>query len=189
MQAPVVTRVASDGPLPPRRTITDQLTVRFPRMARMMLAIGIRFNGPRSPVRRDGLRRVLRSGWAAAPRKDWELMFVRYSPEVVWEIPEEFQTLGFAESYHGHQGLVEGLERFSEAFESWELRPDRALDFGDRVLALGSFRGKARASGVEWQQKFSQLVTLERGLVVRDRFFYSWEQGLRAAGLEPEDWT
>jgi hypothetical protein len=25
--------------------------------------------------------------------------------------------------------------------------------------------------------------------VVRDRFFYSWEQGLRAAGLEPEDWT
>jgi hypothetical protein len=25
--------------------------------------------------------------------------------------------------------------------------------------------------------------------VVRDRFFYSWEQGLRAAGLEPKDWT
>jgi ketosteroid isomerase-like protein len=188
MEPPVVTRVGSDEPLPTRRTITDQLTVRFPRTARMMLAIGIRFNGPRSPMRRDGLRRVLRSGWAAAPRKDWELMFVRYSPEVVWEIPEEFQTLGFAESYHGHQGLVEGLERFSEAFESWELRPARALDFGDRVLALGSFRGKARASGVEWQQKFSQLVTLESGLVVRDRFFYSWEQGLRAAGLEPADW-
>ena len=61
--------------------------------------------------------------------------------------------------------------------------------FGDQVLALGSFRGKARASGVEWEQEFSQLVTLERGLVVRDRFFYSWDQGLRAAGLEPEDWT
>ena len=128
----------------------------------MLLAIGIRLSGPRSPVRRDGLRRVLRSGWAAAPRKDWELMFVRYSPEVVWEIPEEFQTLGFAESYHGHEGLVEGLELFSEVFESWEIRPARALDFGDRVLALGGFRGKARASGVEWQQKFSQLVTLER---------------------------
>jgi len=116
-------------------------------------------------------------------------MFVRYSPEVVWEIPEEFQTLGFAESYHGHDGLIEGLERFSEAFESWEIRPARALDLGDRVLALGHFKGKARASGVEWEQKFSQLVTLEDGLVARDRFFYSWEQGLRAAGLEPDDWT
>ena len=132
---------------------------------------------------------MLRSGWAAAPRKDWELMFARYSPEVLWEIPEEFQTLGFAESYRGHEGLVRGLEQFSDVFESWEIRPARALDFGDRVLALGSFRGEARASGVEWEQEFSQLVTLGRGLVVRDRFFYSWDQGLRAAGLEPEDWT
>jgi ketosteroid isomerase-like protein len=189
MEPPVVTRVVFDGPVPTRRTVTDRLTVRFPRMARMLLATGIRLSGPRSAVRRDGLRRVLRSGWAAARRKDWELMCVRYSPEVVWEIPEEFQTLGFDESYHGHEGLVQGLEKFSEVFESWEILPARALDFGDRVLALGSFRGKARASGVEWQQKFSQLVTLEKGLVVRDRFFYSWDQGLRAAGLEPEDWT
>jgi ketosteroid isomerase-like protein len=189
VEPPVVTRVAVDGPMPGRRGVIDRLTVRFPRLAQLFLALGIRLCGPRSGMRRDGLRRVLRSGWAAAPRKDWELMFVRYSPEVVWEIPEEFQTLGFAESYHGHAGLVEGLERFAEAFESWEIRPVRALDFGDRVLALGDFRGKARASGVEWQQKFSQLVTLDKGLVVRDRFFYSWEQGLRAAGLEPQDWT
>jgi ketosteroid isomerase-like protein len=188
METPVVTRVAFQGPVPTRRTFTDRLTVRFPRMAQLFLALGIRLFGPRSAVRRDGVRRVLRSGWAAAPRKDWELMFTRYSAEVVWEIPEEFQTLGFAPSYRGHEGLVEGLEQFSEAFSSWEIRPDRALDFGDRVLALGSFRGKARASGVEWQQPFSQLVTLKSGLVVRDRFFYSWEQGLRAAGLEPEAW-
>jgi ketosteroid isomerase-like protein len=189
MENPVVTRVEFDGPVPTRRTFADRLTVRFPRTARMFLALGIRLSSPRSGVRRDGLRRVLRSGWAAAPRKDWELMFARYSPEVVWEIPEEFQTLGFAPSYRGHGGLVEGLEQFSEVFDSWEIRPARALDFGDRVLALGSFRGKARASGVEWEQPFSQLVTLKSGLVTGDRFFYSWEQGLRAAGLEPEDWT
>jgi len=172
METPVVTSVEFDGPVPTRRTLADRLTVRFPRMARTLLALGIR----------------LRSAWAPAPRKDWALMFVRYSPEVLWEIPEEFQTLGFAPSYHGHEGLVEGLEQFAEAFDSWEIRPARALDFGDRVLALGSFRGKARASGVEWHQPFSQLVTLEGGLVVRDRFFYSWEQGLQAAGLGP-DWA
>jgi ketosteroid isomerase-like protein len=189
METPVVTRVVFDGPAPAERSLTDRLTVRFPRLARRLLSVGIRFTTPRSRVRRDGLRRVLRSGWAAAPRKDWELMFVRYSRDVVWEIPEEFRPLGFAESYHGHDGLVEGLERFSEAFESWEIRPDRALDLGDRVLALGSFRGKARASGVEWEQEFSQLVTLAGGLVVRDRFFYSWEQGLRAAGLDPGRWA
>jgi ketosteroid isomerase-like protein len=189
MELPVVTRVVFDGPVPSGRNLTDRLTVRFPRTARLVFGLGVKFCGPASGVRRDGLRRVLRSGWAAAPRKDWELMFVRYSPDVIWEIPEEFQTIGFADSYRGHDGLVEGLEQFSEAFESWEIRPERALDFGDRVLALGSFRGRARASGVEWEQEFSQLVTLEKGRVVRDRFFYTWRQGLAAAGLEPDDWT
>jgi ketosteroid isomerase-like protein len=186
MEKPVVTRVEFKGPVPTERGLTDRLVARFPRHARRALALGMRILGPQHPVRRDGLRRVLRSGWAAAPRKDWALMFARYSPDVVWEIPEEFQTLGFAPSYHGHEGLVEGLEQFSEAFESWEIRPERAMDFGDRVLTLGSFRGRARVSGVEWQQPFSQLVTLRNGLVVRDRFFYSWEQGLRAAGLSAE---
>jgi hypothetical protein len=71
IEPPVVTRVVFDGPVPAGRTVTDRLTVRFPRLARTMLAIGIRLSSPRSAVRRDGLRRVLRSGWAAAPRKDW----------------------------------------------------------------------------------------------------------------------
>jgi uncharacterized protein len=185
MQDPVVTRVEFRGPVPTERTRTDRVTVRFPRIARWALAVGMRLSSPRSPVRRDGLKRVLRSGWAAAPRKDWDLMRARYDPNVVWEIPEEFQTLGFAPSYHGHDGMVEGLEQFAEAFESWEIRPERALDLGDRVLALGRFRGKARASGVEWEQEFSQLVTVKRGLVTRDRFFYSWQQGFEAAGLDP----
>ena len=100
----------------------------------------MRFTTPRSWIRRDGLKRVLLSGWAAAPRKDWELMLTRYSPDVVWGIPEEFHALGFAESYHGHQGLREGFEQFAETFESWEIRPERAMDFGDRVLALGEFQ-------------------------------------------------
>ena len=188
MEIPVVTRVELGGQVQTGRTFADQITARFPRTARLLLALGIRLSSPRSRVRRDGVRRVLRSAWAAAPRKDWELVFARYSPEVVWEMPEEFQTLGFPETYRGRAGLVRGLEQFSEAFESWEIRPARALDFGDRVLALGAFRGRARASGVEWQQPFSQLVTIKGGLVIRDRFFYSWEQGLRAAGLKPEEW-
>lgn len=173
------------GQIPAGRTLADRLTVRFPGLARWGLAVGMRLLAPSSRIRRDGLKRVLSSGWAAAPRKDWELMLARYSPDVVWDLPEEFQTLGFAASYRGHAGLKEGIEQFSEAFEAWALIPDQALDMGDRVLALGSFRGKARASGVVWEQPFSQLVTVERGLVTRDRFFYSWEQGFEAAGLDP----
>jgi hypothetical protein len=70
MGKPVVTHVT--GPVPTGRTFADRLVVRFPRFARIGLALGMRFTTPRSWIRRDGLKRVLRSGWAAAPRKDWE---------------------------------------------------------------------------------------------------------------------
>ena len=109
------------------------------------------------------------------------------APEVIYEDHAMPDHVG--ETYRGHEGIVEGLEQFSEVFESWEIRPQRALDMGDQVLTLGTFKGRARTSGVEWEQEFSQLVTLQRGQVVRDRFFYSWQQGFRAAGLEPKDWT
>ena len=158
--------------------------LRFLPVARLTLRAGTRL-APRSPIRRDGIRRSIRTGWAAAARGDWELLLARYAPDVIWEIPEEFQTIGFAPSYRGHDGIREGLGQFTEAFGRWEILPECALDMGERVLTLGQFHGEARASGIEWRQRFSQVVTHRRGLVVRDRFFYSWEQGFEAADLDP----
>jgi hypothetical protein len=47
-------------------------------------------------------------------------------------------------------------------------------------------RTHARASGVPLEQEYAQLVTPRDGLVTRDQNFRSWEEGLRAAGLEPD---
>jgi hypothetical protein len=33
----------------------------------------------------------------------------------------------------------------------------------------------------------AQLTTFRDGLVTRDQSWYSWEEGLRAAGLDPSD--
>ena len=46
MGDPVVTKVT--GHLPTERTFTDRLVVRFPRIARIGLALGMRFTTPRS---------------------------------------------------------------------------------------------------------------------------------------------
>jgi ketosteroid isomerase-like protein len=184
MPEPVVTRVAFKGRVPQERSLDERLVLKFPRLTRLTLRMGTRLP-PRSRTRRDGVRRSIRTGWAAAARGDWELLLARYAPDVVWEIPEEFQALGFAPSYHGHDGVREGLEQFTEAFGRWELLPACALDLGERVLTLGRFHGTARASGIELRQEFSQLITHSHGLVVRDRFFYSWDQGFEAAELDP----
>ena len=40
-------------------------------------------------------------------------------------------------------------------------------------------------SGIELENEFAQLLTIERGLVVREREFFRWDDALRAAGLDP----
>ena len=133
------------------------------------------------------MRRAVRSGWATAGRGDWDVMLARYAPDVVWEVPREFRALGFAELYRGHNGMREALAQFGEAFEWWEIRPACMLDLGDRLLTLGTFRGLARTSGVEWKQQFAQLLTLVNGAVASEQGFYAWEEGLREAGLDPRE--
>lgn len=45
---------------------------------------------------------------------------------------------------------------------------------------------RARTSGVLLDQEYAQLVTAPEGLVTRDQGWFQWEEGLRAAGLDPD---
>jgi hypothetical protein len=67
--------------------------------------------------------------------------------------------------------------------------PAYVVDLGDRALALGFFHARAPASGVRLEGEIAQLTTLREGLVVHDQSWYAWEEGLRAAGLDPDALT
>ncbi len=67
-----------------------------------------------------------------------------------------------------------------------EVVPAYVIDFGDRLPLLGFFRARGQASGVELEREYAQLVTLRDGLVTRDQGWFQWEEGLRAAGLDPD---
>jgi hypothetical protein len=81
--------------------------------------------------------------------------------------------------------MLEAFGKIAEAWESWELEPVYALDLGDRVLLLGFNRSRARGSGVTLEEEFAELNTARGGLVTRHQAFFSWDEGLRAAGLDP----
>jgi ketosteroid isomerase-like protein len=112
-------------------------------------------------------------------------MLVRYAPDVEFETDPGEQTLGLGGTFRGHEGMIDW---FSELAEVWgmELEPAYVLDLWDRVLCLGFFRPHALASGVELEQELAQLVTVREGLIARDQHFFAWEEGLRAAGLDPD---
>jgi hypothetical protein len=127
------------------------------------------------------------SGWASIDRRDFELNVVFFAPDVEFEFPSGMQMLGLGGPFSGHAGRIEALREWLEAWGATELEPMYVLDLGDRLLCLGWWHNRARSSGVPVEQEHAQLVTVRRGLVVRDQNFLSWDEGLRAGGLEPDE--
>jgi ketosteroid isomerase-like protein len=159
--------------------------VSFPCLYRRLSALVFGLS-PRSPLRRAFLRRAVVSGWAAFARRDFEPMLVRFAPDVEVEFQPGLHTLDLGGTYHGHAGLVEGLSKLFDVLDTLKAEPAYILDLGNRFLNLVVIRTRARASGVLLDQKVAQLLTAREGLVAREQSFFSWDEGMRAAGLDPD---
>jgi uncharacterized protein len=180
----VTTRVQYTGPSRRWRSFEGRLIVRFPslyrRVARLVFGLD-----PSSRLRQVFLRRNVVSAYAAFSRQDFEPILVGVAPDVVYEFNLGLQTLGLGGTFLGHEGMLEAFGKLAEAWESWELEPAYILDLGDRVLSLGFWRSQARTSGVPLEVDYAELATLRDGLITHHQDFFSWEEGLRAAGLDP----
>lgn len=159
--------------------------VRFPTLYQRLSALLLRLLSPGSRLRRAILRRTFISGWAAFNRRDFKLMLVRYAPDVEFEFDPGQQELDLGGIFRGHEGILDGLGQLAEGLDM-RFEPAYILDLGDRMLGLGFYRAHARASGVQLGGEVAQLVTPRNGLVARDQSWYGWEEGLRAAGLDPD---
>ena len=159
--------------------------VRFPGAFRWEAALSQRFLRPRSRLRRTLLRRALVSGWNAANRGDFELMLVRYAPDVEITWDPAFAALGVSGPFHGHDGVVRMVHGIAEAWEQYELKPVAVVDLGERGVALGTFRMPGNVSGLEFESEMAQVAVPRDGLIAHQQDFLSWDDGLRAAGLDP----
>jgi hypothetical protein len=112
MQNVVVTRVPCSGPPSRSRNLVERLMVRFPYLYRRLTAFAQRrLPNPRSRLRRAILRRESISAYAAFNRRDFELMLVRYAPDVEFEFDPGLQTLDLSGTFRGHQEILDGLDQ------------------------------------------------------------------------------
>jgi ketosteroid isomerase-like protein len=89
--------------------------------------------------------------------------------------------------YRGHEGVRAYM---SEARELWDvLQPigEVFTDVGDHVLVTGRCRVRGRASGAESNPACAWVVGVRDGVIVSHRTCDSYEEALRAAGLEPAE--
>ena len=84
--------------------------------------------------------------------------------------------------YRGHEGVRRWLEDLARDWEYFEPCYEEYRDLGDRVLILGHWRARGRASGVESEQPGTWLYEMKGGKVVRMHTFTDRDEGLKAAG-------
>ena len=107
--------------------------------------------------------------------------------EIEYGFHEDFEFVVFVpgEPVVGH-GFAEWREQFREWAEPWEsYMPDieKIVDLGDRLVVLGTDRGRLRGAGQDVETSGLVQYLFEDGKVARVEYYLDRAEGLRAAGL------
>jgi ketosteroid isomerase-like protein len=87
--------------------------------------------------------------------------------------------------YRGHDGMREHYSLWREHFDDFHLDRERILDVDDsRVLVLGHQRGRIKGSDQKLQHEIAFAGEIRDGKVERVRIYLSWDEALKAVGLE-----
>ena len=167
-----------------RRTLGEHLVVRFPALFHALGAAFMRLP-PRSRLRRLMVARAIGRSYAAANRRDFDLVLTasnsaiyEYHPSVDL-LPPDLESV-----FYGHDGYLELWRYWLEAFDDIRWDPEEILDFGDKILVTAQQRGHGSGSGVAVSHRVFQLFTFRRGLVIRQEDFLDRSRALEAAGVQ-----
>jgi ketosteroid isomerase-like protein len=86
------------------------------------------------------------------------------APEVRWEVVEGFPHSGV---YQRLNGVFDFFTRLFGDFEDWHTEPTEIFEAGDRVIGLGFYSARAKATGRTFKARFAHVWTLREGVIVR----------------------
>jgi ketosteroid isomerase-like protein len=126
---------------------------------------------------------VVRKAFEAWNRGDRPGAEAYVDPDWEWRTAQKFP--GVDAVYRGKEGFRRFWSSFREPWESIRIDLERLEDLGDgRVLALMTFYGKGRGSGVDVTTEYANVVTIRDGLWVYAVGYSDWHSAFEAAGLQ-----
>jgi hypothetical protein len=170
-----------------RRALDEHLGVRFPGLLRLSGKALFRLP-PRSRLRQTILARLIARAYAAANRRDFELILTANDPGSYEYHPSaDYLPPDMDAVYYGHDGYRRFWRQWLEAFEDIRWDPEEMIDFGAKTLVTTRQSGHGSGSGVAVSQPVFQVFTFRGGLVIRQEDFSDRSKALEAAGLEARD--
>ncbi len=129
--------------------------------------------------RQRELAELARRGIDAYNRGDIEAVLEQLDEEVEVYTPPELPNAG---TYHGHDGFLQWLAQWSEAWDEFRLELE-GIDFvGEHyeVVTVRQF-GRGAGSGVEVEMRIAQLYEVHDGKATRLHYYHDRDVALAAA--------
>ncbi len=169
-----------------RRELDERLFARLPSLYAVLAALLLRL--PRkSRLRRSMLARRIARTYAAANRRDFELILAGLDPETEYRPGPDLIAPDQAVVFRGHAGYLEMWRNWLDVFEDLRFDPEEILDFGDTFLVTAQQRAHGSGSGIAVHKPVFQLFGVRRGLVVWQHDYSDLASALEAAGVERVD--
>jgi hypothetical protein len=164
-----------------RRALDERVIVRLPALYAVLTALLLRLPR-RSRLRRLLLVRRIARAYAAANRRDFELILTGLDPETEYRPGPDLIAPDQAVVFRGHAGYLEMWRNWLDAFEDLRFDPEEVLDLGDKFLVTAQQRAHGSGSGIAVHKPVFQLFEVRRGLVIWQHDYSDRGKALEASG-------
>ena len=125
---------------------------------------------------------LVRKAVNAWNQREPDLWLTYAAPEIEW-VPAGPAAVERA-VYRGYEEVANGFESVWQTWDLFQFEGSQVRDLGDSVLWLGRVKMRGSASHVALDQEFAAHWVLRDGKLTRIQAFLSWQDALKAVGLE-----
>lgn len=111
-------------------------------------------------------RQLVMRGYAMFKNGDIQGILDICSDNIEWTSVES-DYVPFAGTFHGKSGLADYFMKLDQAVEFSSFEPQTFVAEGDTVIVCGKLRGKVRASGIAYDDRWVHVFTVENGKLIR----------------------
>ena len=125
---------------------------------------------------------IVRQALEAHESEGMEAALRFFAADVVWYPTDRWLE---SNAYRGHEGMRAVEAEWTVNFDDWRWSVHDIRDAGERVVALVEMTGCVKGSGIEMHRPLGLVASnIQDGTMGTIRAYPSWEEALKAAGLD-----
>jgi len=105
---------------------------------------------------------IVRQIWVAIRNRDFDGLAALLDNRIVWTVPA-MPGVPFAGTWTGREQIREFFRVVDQAQEAIKFVPDEVIAQGGKVVVIGRFENRVRATGAISRSDWSQLWTIANG--------------------------